>query len=948
MTTQQIPHPIAPSLTEEQAYALDVARALAAAGVPVFVAPPDPGRKIGYRLPSAWQQTRADPAVVDAWAPGYALCAVMGLGLDLLDVDLYKGGDLAPLDGQIPTAYAVATTPSGGVHSFIRPLGVHSLDDTLPGVDVKSGDAEGEGRGFAFIAPTVRTSKVTGQPEPYRWIQPPDLARLAAVQRGERIDESGTALRALIGQVRSSVGQPAADGTPYIGPPFAALPAEQQQQLSRYVAAAVDGIRAELVASADWAPSQTDAQGRGWEKLQADAAWRLGKFARAEWSPLTLDVAREAFCEAAPVDESWGFDDVEQKWRAQAWRGDPAPIPDLRPASERDAEGWARLGFDIDQIAASRATGEAGTPGEADAPAEGGSRTPVNVSNPALATEWLRLEVGREGTPLAGLFARGGYLSHAPAIGQDGYQPLTTRTHDEDGPVQVRRVDAPTLAAQVQGRYAPFRYDVRTKADKPAMFPGEAATSIVKAIDLAPNLRELVGVTHTPMVRADGTVLDQPGYDDATGLLFLPASGLVVPPVPSAPTLDQVSAAAALVLQMIGEFPFLTDHDRANYLAGLLSPLLRAVVPPPYKMIAIGAPERGSGKSLLAELLRIVHGGVLRSETPASEEEFSKQITAILDTTAAPIVEFDNVSGVLRSSVLAGLLTASLWSDRRLGKSEQIVRRNDRTWVITGNNLELGGDLVRRTLWVTIDPATPNPERRVGFAIPDLRAWTRERRGQLLHALLVMIRAWVIAGRPVPDRASTDDYGTWLQVVNGILQHAGIAGTAGHLGAERQKEGSDDEEWGTFLAAAERVFGSSEWAARDLLGRVATYEMPGQPLDASRISLDELPGPLAEKVPAANPAAAARVLGKWLRNREGRWADRRAVRSRLDAHTKAKVWRVEQASRAEVAGSAGSYGSPTTPTSDFALYLGGKGGLDLPPFPALPATPLGGPQEATA
>ena len=63
--------------------ALDDGRALAAAGIPVFVAYPDPegktqsGRATGYALRKGWERTTANPAYVNAWKPGLALVAVM-------------------------------------------------------------------------------------------------------------------------------------------------------------------------------------------------------------------------------------------------------------------------------------------------------------------------------------------------------------------------------------------------------------------------------------------------------------------------------------------------------------------------------------------------------------------------------------------------------------------------------------------------------------------------------------------------------------------------------------------------------------------------------------------------------------------------------------------------------------------------------------------------------
>lgn len=148
---------------------LEVARSLVQAGIPVFAAPPAPGTKIGFRLPSRWQQTKADPVRVEEWRPGWALAMVCGCGLDVIDVDTYAGGRI-DLVKVMPQIYGIATTPSGGGHLFIASLGVRSVNGLWPGIDVKAGDGAGRGRGFVFLAPTCKPSKVDGQPDCYRWV----------------------------------------------------------------------------------------------------------------------------------------------------------------------------------------------------------------------------------------------------------------------------------------------------------------------------------------------------------------------------------------------------------------------------------------------------------------------------------------------------------------------------------------------------------------------------------------------------------------------------------------------------------------------------------------------------------------------------------------------------------------------------------------------------------
>jgi hypothetical protein len=155
----------------------------------------------------SWHTTTPNPAYVDAWQPGKRLCAVMGHGLDLVDLDTRNGGDVAALNGAMPTVYGVASTPSGGWHGFIKSLGVRSRDGVLPGIDVKAGDDQGQGRGFAFIAPTVKPSKVTGELRAYQWVRPPDLGALKAAADDQSGEKLAAMVRAAHGSTRDGQGE---------------------------------------------------------------------------------------------------------------------------------------------------------------------------------------------------------------------------------------------------------------------------------------------------------------------------------------------------------------------------------------------------------------------------------------------------------------------------------------------------------------------------------------------------------------------------------------------------------------------------------------------------------------------------------------------------------------------------------------------------------------------
>ncbi|GAB3434749.1 hypothetical protein GCM10027517_03150 [Phycicoccus ginsengisoli] len=552
------------------------------------------------------------------------------------------------------------------------------------------------------------------------------------------------------------------------------------------------------------------------------------------------------------------------------------------PADEHKANDTLRRGW------------EAGVrdPGEAtrDRPWDGGRRDAADDFSPAGPGPRAKLSIDvtnpddayKEacrvlGTgSMAGVFRRDDSLVHTPRIDEDGYVPLTDNRKDEDGPAQVRRLDLAGLRAFMAHNADLFKLVTPRGGHGPeprsALLPADVAGLLVAAPRYVEGARPLRAVVHTPVVLADCSVLSTPGYHDATGVMLLPELEV---PVPSGDvTGAQADAAVALLDLLLEGFPFETPDDRATYLAALLTPLLREVVPPPYPLTAIGAPTPGSGKSYLAWIMRELHGGVFRAELPRSDEELRKQITSILDQTSAPVVTFDNLSGVFRSARFDGLLTSDVWSDRPLGETREVSLANDRVWTVTGNNLQFGGDMRRRVRWVTIDAKMAHPEARTGFKI-DLKPWVRAHRGELLGALLTLVVGWCQAGRPVPAPERSDDFTRWTQVTQGILDWAGVKGTVG--GSERDG-GTEDADDGDVLDALFAFFGTRAWTAGDAVREA------------------EFGGELADVIP--RPAHGGRpndkTLGRWL----ARWQDR-PTEGGLVLRKRGRRWWFEPALSAE-------------------------------------------------
>jgi len=321
--------------------ALNIARQLIQRGIPVFVAKPALDESgnwnpkggndgCGYWLPPKWQKTPADLSTLNGFRPGVdALGMVCGQGLDGIDVDPRNGGveQRSGLDeaGFMPVVYGVAATPSGGTHELVRSLGVSKYTDLFPGVDVQAGTGDGQGRGFLFIAPTRKLSKVDGTVHTYSWLQEPDWEMYDAEAAD---DTSGEALAEAIRSRRSSSGGEDRESTPT--PEYDSLTADKKGQVNRYVDGAIKGITSDLLEMKDWAPGQRDDHGDGWEKRTADAAFALARLALAPWNRFTLAEGRKILEDNAPTDRDWSTRDVQGKWESQVGQAMNKPHPGIK------------------------------------------------------------------------------------------------------------------------------------------------------------------------------------------------------------------------------------------------------------------------------------------------------------------------------------------------------------------------------------------------------------------------------------------------------------------------------------------------------------------------------------------------------------------------------------------------------------------------------------------
>lgn len=331
-----------------------------------------------------------------------------------------------------------------------------------------------------------------------------------------------------------------------------------------------------------------------------------------------------------------------------------------------------------------------------------------------------------------------------------------------------------------------------------------------------PGVRPLHGIVATPILRPDGSLLQEPGYDPATGLFY--AAKVAMPTIPKAPSPEEVATSRVFLLdELLSGFPWVEQADLANFVGLLISHILRPYLGTltPFGMIT--ATTASSGKSLLTELLGALYSSRIVTWPRGDDAELRKAITAVLIEPAAVIV-WDNLreGSVLDAPVLAQLITAQVWSDRQLGASKNISTPNDRLWLATGNNLRLGGDMATRTVLVRLDPKMPHPEERTGFAIPNLDQWIRGQDAQrtVLYHLLVLVADWIAAGAPRSGQVMRQFTG-WAQAVGGLLDHHQIPGFLANVDAIRAMD-DDDNEWAVFFAKWHELYGDKPLTAAEL------------------------------------------------------------------------------------------------------------------------------------
>jgi putative DNA primase/helicase len=413
------------------------------------------------------------------------------------------------------------------------------------------------------------------------------------------------------------------------------------------------------------------------------------------------------------------------------------------------------------------------------------------------------------------------------------------------------------------------------------------------------NYPVLHGLISTPTLRADGSILDRPGYDERTGLFF-DNKGVDFGAIPTSPTKDDALAALQELLGPIAKFPFVDEASKSVQLSRMLTGVCRTALPTS-PLFAYTAPAARTGKSLLVDIACALSRGHAAPVVAASSalEELDKQLQAMISC-GDTIVALDNQDAdeALASNLLCQMLTQPIVKIRPFGQNEDMPGFPSLSVIsVTGNNLAIAKDLTERTVLCSLDAKMEIPGSRKFNFNPD--AMALENRAQLVRACLIILEAYMVAGLPTQNIIPMGGFENWSDLVRSSLVWLGAADPCATSGKIRASDQSRDIQITIMDLWAER-FGQSEVSAGDAVKAAQAGAELGNGDLLAAFWCTAKKG--AKNLPMA--------LGRWLSSKDGVViASRRFVASGSQGHLR---FRLHSMPPAEPEGATAEQAKPTT------------------------------------
>ncbi len=459
---------------------------------------------------------------------------------------------------------------------------------------------------------------------------------------------------------------------------------------------------------------------------------------------------------------------------------------------------------------------------------------------------------------------------------------------------RIKPLDDPSLS-HFLGGITQYWYWTKLSKDLFVKTLEDPPMKVVKAIlsqGISRNLKCLNAVVTVPTLRPDGTVMDVPGYDEETGLLYEVLEG-TFERVPQKPNTQKVQAALDTLLHPFNDFPLCGPDDWGVLLAALLTAAVRPAIPTS-PAFGFDAPVQASGKTLLAMCVGMLTSGFTPTVWPHThgrdDEEIRKRLFTALRNGDRAIV-WDNVTGTFDSAAMAAALTAPNFTDRVLGKSERMSIPNRAVILMTGNNLTLTGDMPRRILKCRIDPKIDRPFARE-FKLDPLE-YVRNNRRAMIVAGLTLVRGR-LASSDARAKGRMASFEMWDDYVRQTVAWIGKSVCPGKFSDpmeavnSSQSDDPEQEILSEVFDAWRQLFGESYVASGDVLNVIQGRNL-SKDFGHSQILRETL-----MELNSGRDVTTSRAIGRILSYRRGRHVGGYVLQSKGGISKKKKLWWVSE------------------------------------------------------
>lgn len=422
----------------------------------------------------------------------------------------------------------------------------------------------------------------------------------------------------------------------------------------------------------------------------------------------------------------------------------------------------------------------------------------VPVDSPSPALPGLEAEAGRpdlpwvqlprNGTQLRGFSQQIGAIVGANGLFRRELVPVTI--DPESG--RIEDMDAERFQTYVENQLVPWALISAGKAgtlkQPESMKVGEARACLRSDAFRYP-LRRLqrVNQVRLPVMRKDGRLeLLAKGYDSESEIYTLKDAI----EYPDDWTLE---AGVCFLRDFLSEFPFVDERSLAVHITAMVAMYGASLQPMNAKRLnfVYDANNVGAGKGLLAQTALVGPCGPVNIQSiPDSKEEFKK----ILDTEAlngSAYIFLDEIERRLVNRTLNSFMTANIWTGRLMNSQKKFAVPQTSIVFMTGNNVEMSGDLARRCLvcrlYVSEADAQSRPIRNV---IDEVYLAKSDVRSDILAAMWALVRTWDKAGRPVPATVFRG-FEIFSNIFGGIVQEAGFGNPMQSTAAEVDPDYAD-------------------------------------------------------------------------------------------------------------------------------------------------------------